>query len=178
MLTREQVRIEHGMRWGAVASVASGLVVLLAMALHLWPPGRPLSVLVVEHVGRTYLGRQGSTVATWLLAGVMQVTLGALWGALLAVVTERVNFTNALGLGAMRWFSTNVLVAPTLGWGDFGLLHLPAVSLATMLPHLAYALSVGWLMRQEDEGRAPIPLHLHLPHLHWRPSFVGRIRRH
>jgi hypothetical protein len=178
MITREADRIEHGMALGAIASVVSGLVVLVAVAFHLWPTGRPLSVLVVEMVGRDYLGRQGSKVATWLLAGVLQVSWGALCGGAMALLTERVTLANAVGFGALRWFWTQVMIAPALGWGDFGFLHLPAVAPATLLPHAVYVLCLGWMMHQEEEGRAPIPLHFHWPSLHWRPLAVGRGRRH
>jgi hypothetical protein len=175
MDAREVQRIEHAMWWGAIASVVSGLVVLAAVALHMWPPGRPLSVLVVQMVGRDYLGHQGSPVATWLLAGIMQVTWGALCGAAAALLTERMTLANAVGFGALRWFWTQVMIAPALGWGDFGFLHLPAVSVATLLPHTVYMLCLGWLMHNEEEGHV---LHFHWPHLHWRPLAVGRARRH
>jgi hypothetical protein len=154
-------RIEHGLRWGAVASVAGGIVALVLVALRLWPPGHPLSVLVVQMVGRDYLDHQGGVGLTWLVAGVLQVTWGALWGGLLAVVTDRVTPSNALGLGALRWLWTQIMVAPALGWGDFGFLHMPLLPLVTVLPHAAYTVCLGWLMRQEDEGHVPIPIHLH-----------------
>jgi hypothetical protein len=176
MDTDESQRMEHGFWWGAVAAVVSGLVVLLAMALHLWPPRQPLSVLMLQWLGREYLGREGAPVALWVVAGVIHVTYGALSGAFLVMITDRARWSEVLGFGALRWFATNVLVAPTLGWGDFGFLALPAVSLATMLPHLAYAGSLGWLLRQEEAGRSPIPLHFHWPHL--RPLHLGRTRRH
>jgi len=162
METREARRFDHGVWWGAAAAVLSGLVVLAAMALGAWPAGKPLSVLAVEMVGRDYLGREGAVAATWLLAGVIQVAWGAACGALLAVLTERVTLADALGLGALRWLFTQVVVLPALGLGDFGLLRTPtlALAIATALPHVTYALFLGWLMHQEDEGHALLPLHL------------------
>jgi hypothetical protein len=149
------------MRWGAAAAVASGLVVLVQLALRLWPAGQPLSVLAVQMVGREFLGREGAAVPTWLLAAVVHLSWGVFCGGMLAVLTDRVTLTGALGLGALRWFFTQVVVLPAVGFGDFGLLGTPALALATAVPHLAYALCLGWLMRQEEAGHAPLPLHFH-----------------
>jgi hypothetical protein len=87
---------------------------------------------------------------------------------------------NALGFGALRWSVTQVLVAPALGWGDFGLWHAPLVSLYTLLPHLAWAVTAGWLLHEEELGHVPLRhqlARLHLVHAHPRGLTSARDTR-
>jgi hypothetical protein len=88
---------------------------------------------------------------------------------MLAVLADRVTLAHALGLAAIRWMFTNTILLTALGYGDFGLLARPSLAVATAVPHLVWALCLGWLMRQEDEGHALFPLHLH-----WRLSHARR----
>jgi hypothetical protein len=162
---RELRRFVHGLAWGAAASVVGAVVTLLAMAVQLWPTTRPLSVMVTALVSQEYLGRSPSLPVMYLVASLVQLAYGAFCGGLLALVSEPVTVPSALGMGALRWFFTQVVVLSALGWGDFALFHRPSIALVTMLPQLGYALSLGWLMRQEDLGREPIWLHRRQWHL-------------
>ena len=143
------------MGWGVAATIAGGAVSLLMLALHLTTADRPLSVLVAQE----WLGRGSSTVWLYPAVGAVQLAYGALCGALLAVVAAPITLGSALGLATLRWFFTGGLLLPALGWGDFGLLRSPWLWLATMLPQLAYALTLGTVLHQEDEGREPTLLH-------------------
>jgi hypothetical protein len=164
---RDEQRFEHGFWWGAAATVVSGVIAFVALKLGLWPTGRPLTVEGIETVGHDYLGRVGPLWAAYVLAGVLQLAYGALCGGLLAIVTERVTISSALGMAGLRWLTTQIVVLPLIGFGDFGWMYGWPAMVVTALPHLAYGVTLGWLMQQEDEGREPIPLHFRHGHLVW-----------
>jgi hypothetical protein len=139
----------HGLGWGAVATVVMGLVTVAAMALRLWPAELPLSVLAARQV----LGEHPLAVLL-VPAALVQLGYGALCGGLLSTLSERVDFADALGLGLLRWLGTQLILLPALGWADFGLDRGPALALATAVPHLAYALTLGWLTTRERKHLA------------------------
>jgi hypothetical protein len=171
-------RFLHGLGWGAASTLVAGIVSLLARAAHLWPGERPISVMMAEDV----LVRMGwdGVAAPWLyvVAGAGQLVYGALCGALLALLSEPITRPSALGLGLLRWLTTQWVIFPALGWGEFGFLHNPGLAVVSALPHLAFALSLGWAMRQEDEGREPLPILLHPRQWHLAPVARLRRRRH
>lgn len=140
-------RLLHGMFWGAVCSITMGIATLLLMAVHLWPPGQPLSVLVA----RAALHVPHAGAGTYALAGAGQLALGALSGAFLVFVARPVTMPSALGMGLLRWLFTGTIVLPFLGWFDFGFQRSPLLFVVTMVPHLAFAMSLAFLMHRDDE---------------------------
>jgi hypothetical protein len=165
MDARERRRFVHGLGWGAVASVVAGAITLLLMIVQLWPAERPFSVLAAQEA----LARLGQTDVSvpflYLVGAVGQLAVGAFCGGMLTVLSEPVTMPSALGLGALRWFFTQNVVFPALGWFNFGLEQSPTLWLISIWPHLAWALSLGWLMRQEEEGRERLWLHPRQWHL-------------
>jgi hypothetical protein len=160
-LSVEARRFVHGLGWGAVATVVMGAVTLLAMAVRIWPLERPLSVLLAQQV----LGRDAALVPVLLVVAVAQLGYGAFCGGLLSTLSQRVDMGDALALGFLRWLATQLIVFSALGWSEFGLEHAPSLALATALPHLAYALSLGWLMGHDGvtgTSRPPRPRKHHL----------------
>jgi hypothetical protein len=135
------------MFWGAAASVVAGIATLLLMAIGLWPPGQPLSILVA----RTVLHAPRNTVGVLALAGMGQLAMGATMGALLCFLSRPVTMASALGLGLLRWVYTGTLTLTLLGFGDFGLRRSPLLFAAIAVPHLAWALAMGALMHRDDE---------------------------
>ena len=61
---------------------------------------------------------------------------------------------------------TQVMVLPAFGWAEFGLMRNPWLAMVTVVPHLAWALSIGWLMSRDDERVTPVlPLRLGMPRI-------------
>jgi hypothetical protein len=145
-LSAQARRFVHGLGWGAVATVAMGVVTLLVLGVHLWPLPAPLAFLGAHRLLGTSMGMP----AALLLLGVVELGYGALCGGLLTVVCDPVDLSHALALGALRWLTTQVVVFPALGLADFGLDAGTAPMLATALPQLVYAVSLGLLMRRDD----------------------------
>jgi hypothetical protein len=174
MVTTEAERFKIGMRAGAGATLAAGAISLLMLVLHLWPSDRPLSVMAARMVLNDRMGLDLSRSMLFLVAGGAQLIYGAFCGGMLALLSEPITIVAALGMGAIRWSTTQVIVAPALGWGDFGLFARPLISIYTLLPHLAFALVAAWLIRQDEPGRVPVERHLPpLRLVHARP----RLRR-
>jgi hypothetical protein len=167
-------RFQQGALAGVGATLAAGVVSLLLLRLHLWPSGRPLSIMMAQTVMNERWGLGVSSAVLYLFAGGAQLIYGAFCGGMLAFLVQPMTRTGALGMGALRWSTTQVLVAPALGWGDFGLLAQPWISVYTLLPHLAWAVTAAWLVTQEERGH--VPSLRHLPHLHF-PHFPARLRR-
>jgi hypothetical protein len=159
-LSFDETRFLHGLGWGAVATIVMGAVTLLAVAVHVWPMPAPLAVVAARHLSGTTAG------VPWpaLLLGVVELAYGALCGGLLTTLADPVDLGHALAIGALRWMTTQVVVLPALGWADFGLARGPALMLATALPHLAYAVALGLLLRRDDQR---------LSHAHPTPSPVS-----
>jgi hypothetical protein len=139
-------RFMHGLGWGAAATLVMGAFTLLATAVHLWPLAAPVSVLV----GRHFFGMNVAAPMVIVLVGLLQLLYGALCGGFLTVLCDPVDLRHALALGALRWMATQVVVFPIVGLADFGLAAGTGPMLATTLPHLVYAVSLGVLMRRDD----------------------------
>jgi hypothetical protein len=152
-LSVEARRFFHGLGWGAAATVAMGAATALTMAVGLWPLDRPLSMLVAHRL----VGDPGP-VGTLLVVAVVQLAYGALCGGLLATLSEHVDMGDALALGVLRWLATQLVVMSLLGWAEFGLDRAPVLAVATAVPHLAYALTLGWLMHR-DHLTGDVPGH-------------------
>jgi hypothetical protein len=146
-LSAEARRFVHGLGWGAAATLVMGAFTLLALVVHLWPLPAPLSVLVAQH----FLGAKVAAPVAIALLGIVELGYGALCGGFLTVLCDPVDLSHALALGAIRWLTTQWVVFPALGLADFGLAAGPGPMLATALPQLVYAVSLGLLMRRDDQ---------------------------
>jgi hypothetical protein len=141
-----QKRIVRGLAWGSVATVTMAVAALLQMGVGAWPLERPLGVYVARAL------TPGAGTIWWFVLGALgQLAFGAICGALLSALVERVTVSSALALGLLRWLTTQLLVLPLAGFPPFGLITSPPLALATAFPHLAFAVSLGWLLSHEDD---------------------------
>jgi hypothetical protein len=148
-------RFFQGASAGMLATIAMGVATLVAIALHAWPLERPLATMMTQAILPTGVG----VLWLYVLGGLGQLAYGALCGGLLAVLVERLTMSTALALGLLRWLTTQVVVLPVVGWEPFGLAASPSLALATVLPHLAFALSLGWLARDDADVVTGLPGH-------------------
>ncbi len=137
-------RFAHGLGWGAAATLVMGTVSLVLFAIGVYGTERPLSVMLARNF----------TDGIWVfaLAAFGQLLYGALSGGLLAKLSSPVTMPSALGVGLLRWLVTQMVM--------FGLMPHPLLAAVTLLPHLAWALSAGWLMHRDDEHVPGTPLRL------------------
>lgn len=81
-----------------------------------------------------------------MLTGVVShLAYGGVWGGILAIATQPVTVAKGIGLGIFLWLLMQVLVLPLLGWGFFGTAITPMIAGATLVLHLIYGITLGWL---------------------------------
>lgn len=138
---RDARRLMAGAGRGAVASAAMGGVMLVAAASGVSPMPKPVPAALVSHaLGE--LPRPG----TVMLAVATHVLYGAVAGAVFAGVVHRVTVRAALAHGVALWVVMGVAWLPYLGWGPFGTGVSPKIAVATLVLHLVYGVTLGWLL--------------------------------
>lgn len=137
--TTDRIALAAG--WGAVATLAMTALMLVGVTTGASPIPKPIPAALVEHtVGP--LSRQ-SMIVLGLLA---HVSYGAVAGGVFAAVASRVTVARGLALGTVLWALMGLTWLPYLGWGLFGLDQSAGVAGATLLLHLVYGATYGWLM--------------------------------
>ena len=71
---------------------------------------------------------------------------GGIFGGVLALVTYPVTVWKGVLLGVMLWLLMQVFWLPFLGWGPFGVAVTPIIAGATLLLHVIYGATMGWLI--------------------------------
>lgn len=90
-------------------------------------------------------------------AVVAHLGYGGTFGALLARFAPPVTLAKGVALGVALWAVMGVVVLPLLGWRLFGTAITPRVAVATLVSHLIYGGTLGFVARRGDgavAGRA------------------------
>lgn len=135
-------RFAKGFGWGVVATLAMSALMLAVTAIGASPLPGPVPVAIMGAI-------VGSAVAKPLVMGAAvtaHLAYGGFWGGVLASATSRVTVTKGVGLGVALWLVMQVVVLPLVGWGVFGTGVTPAIAVATLVPHLVYGATLGWLV--------------------------------
>lgn len=143
-------RFWNGAMWGAVATVAMSVLMILGMATGLAPMPKPIPAALVGKLTGGALP-QPALMAT---AVVLHLGYGAFWGGVLSAVTDRVTLWHGFALGVGLWLIMQMAVLPFLGWGLFGVTQTPRIALATLVLHLAYGGTFGLLTDREQTSMA------------------------
>lgn len=135
-------RFAAGFGWGLVATIAMTVVMVIGRTTGMAPIPEPIPAALVK---KTF-GDGLSAAAVMPLAMISHGLYGAVWGGIAAVALRPVTVLKGLGLGTFLWLLMQVIVLPTLGWGAFGTAITPAIAVATLVLHLVYGGTYGWLM--------------------------------
>lgn len=146
-------RLALGFGWGVVATVAMSIPMVLGFVTGISPMPVPVPLAVVS----TVLG-VGDAMARdgmpdpflLLLAASSHLAYGGFWGAILFIGTQPVTVWKGLGLGVFLWLIMQVAVLPLVGWGPFGAAISPLIGPATLLLHLIYGTTLGWLGERSE----------------------------
>lgn len=133
-------RFLSGMGWGAAATLAMSVPMVAGAAAGILPMPKPIPAALVGAVF-------GSALAPPLhmaLAAVSHFAYGAVAGGVLATISERVTVAKGLGWGILLWVLMGVAWLPFLGWGLFGTGISPRVTVATLVLHAIYGVTLGW----------------------------------
>ncbi len=132
---------------GVAAAVLLSAVMVPAFKLGVSPLPKPLGLAFAE----TLLGRT-LPLPVGLLFHVVYVTF---WAVIYVVVFRaRRTLVNALFLGLVLWLIVLVVYFPVVGWGFLGLGVGPKLIVASLVPHLLFAVFLWGLCRFAFRNRA------------------------
>ena len=135
-------RLARGFSWGVVATIAMSVLMILGVVTGISPMPRPIPAALVVAV----FGEGLPTPLIMLLAAASHLAYGGFWGAILATLTRPATIWKGIVLGVFLWFVMQIVVLPFLGWGFFGVAISPRVAVATLILHLVYGATLGWLL--------------------------------
>ena len=143
-------RFWKGFGWGVVATIAMSALMVIGMLTGMAPMPKPIPAAIVGKL----TGGALPQLAIMGLAVVLHLGYGGLWGGAFASVVRRVTVWRGIGLGVLLWLIMQVAVLPFLGWGVFGTNQTPKIAVATLILHLVYGGTFGWLMDRSGASRA------------------------
>ena len=128
----------------ATAAILS-LIMVPAFKAGLSPLPKPLGLAFAQ----VLLGEVPLPVG--LLFHVAYVTF---WSAVYVVLFERRTFLNALWLALALWVLVLILFFPVVGWGFLGLSVSPKLIVASLVPHVLFAVVLWGLCRWAFPARS------------------------
>jgi hypothetical protein len=134
-------RLTAGFGWGVVATLAMSVLMILGVTTGVSPMPSPIPEAIVSEV----LGGAPQPIIL-LLAASSHLVYGGIWGAILTALPRPVTIWKGVSLGVILWLVMQVSVLPFVGWGLFGAGITPKIAGATLILHLVYGATLGWLM--------------------------------
>ena len=123
---------------GIATAVILSLIMVPASNVGISPLPKPLGLAFAQ----VLLGEVPLPVG--LLFHVAYVTF---WSAAYVVLFERRTFLNALWLALALWVLVLVIFFPVVGWGFLGLSVSPKLIVASLVPHVLFAVILWGLCR-------------------------------
>ncbi len=125
---------------GVVTALLLTGVMVTAMKFGLSPMPKPLGLAFAE----TVLGRT-LPLPVGLLFHILYV---AFWSiAYVSLFRDSLSLTNALVLGGLLWIAVLLVFFPVVGWGFLGLTVSPKLIVASLVPHVLFAVFLWGLCR-------------------------------
>jgi hypothetical protein len=135
-------RFRKGFGWGVVATIAMSVVMIAGVLTGLSPMPKPIPVAIVGKI----LGGGLPQPALMALGAAAHLLYGGTFGGVLAIVTYPTTVGKGLLLGVILWLLMQVFWLPFLGWGMFGVAMTPMIAGATLVLHVIYGATMGWLI--------------------------------
>lgn len=132
---------------GIATAVLLSAVMVPAMRSGISPLPEPLGLAFA----RTVLGGP-VPLPVGLLFHTVYVTLWSV--AFVVLLRDRLTLRNALVLGLVLWLGVLVVFFPVVGWGFFGLGVSPRLIVASLVPHVLFAIFLWGLCRLLFRGPA------------------------
>jgi hypothetical protein len=144
-------RFLAGFGWGVVATIGMSLLMIIGLATGVSPMPKPIPAAIVGQL----LGEGTHRTLIIVLAAIAHFVYGGFWGAALADTTRPVTIWKGIGLSLFLWVLMGLFLLPALGWGFFGTAIRPKIALATLILHLVYGITLGWLLDRNLSFPAP-----------------------
>ncbi len=143
-------RVASGFGWGLVATVAMSVVMIAGVVTGLSPMPKPIPMALVA---RTFGGALAKP-ALMALGAASHLLYGGIAGAVLALIARPVTVGKAVAWALALWLLMQLVWLPYLGWGLFGGKVTFAIAGATLLLHLIYGVTLGWLLDRDTRAVA------------------------
>lgn len=125
---------------GVATAVLLSVVMVPALQLGISPLPRPLGLAFAE----TVLGGP-LPLPVGLAFHLVYVTFWSV--AFVVLFRDDLSFLKALGLGLVLWIGVLVVFFPIVGWGLLGLAVGPQLIVASLVPHVLFAVFLWGLCR-------------------------------
>lgn len=135
-------RFGPGFGWGVVATLVMSIPMVAGAVAGFLPMPRPIPAAIVGEL----LGSGLPRPVHMAVAAGSHLVYGGVAGGILAVMTRPVTVWKGAGWGVLLWVIMGVTWLPFLGWGLFGAGIDPKVTVATLVLHLIYGVTLGWLV--------------------------------
>lgn len=135
-------RFWSGFGWGTVATIAMSIPMIAGAVAGVLPMPRPIPAAIVGEIVGGGLPRP----LLMALAGGSHLAYGGVAGGVLSLLTRPVTVAKGLGWGVLLWAVMGIAWLPFLGWGLFGTSISPRVAVATLVLHVIYGATLGWLV--------------------------------
>lgn len=145
----------RGCAWGLVATLV--MTVALLIAWQLWPSGvpQPLPLAITVGIVARVFNAPSMSPGILVLAAILQLAYGAVWGGLLEVSTRRVSAWHGIVVGLGLWLIMVIFYEPMAGVETFALATNGGLWIVTLLAHVLYGYTLGALLAW-DERRHPV----------------------
>jgi hypothetical protein len=131
------------------------VVMIAGVLTGLSPMPTPIPVAIVGKI----LGGGPPQPALMALGAAVHLLYGGTFGGVLAMATYPVTVWKGVLLGIILWLLMQLFWLPFLGWGMFGVAVTPMIAGATLLLHVIYGATMGWLIDRHAH-RAPHAVHV------------------
>ena len=129
---------------GVVTAVILSLVMVPAFKAGISPLPKPLGLAFAQLI----LGEVPLPVG--LLFHIVYVTF---WSVVYIVVFKQRTFQNALWLALGLWLAVLVFFFPVVGWGFLGVAVGPKIIVASLVPHVLFAIVLWGISRRVFPAR-------------------------
>ncbi len=140
-------RLALAFGWGVVATIVMSIIMILGRVMGMAPMPKPIPMAIVSNI----FGEGIPRPLLMFLAVASHLGYGGFWSAVLAASTRPVTVWKGIALGIALWFIMQLVVLPLLGWGFFGMDITPRIAIATLILHLVYGVTLGWLVDRSSD---------------------------
>ena len=139
-----------GLWAGIAATAAMTVLMLIAKVAGISPMPKPIPIAIAARL----LGTATAPPVLMIVGAVSHFAYGAIFGVALAAYGRPVTVARGLLLGSLLWLVMQVAWLPFLGWGIFGHVITPRIAGATLVLHLVYGGTLGWLLARTNSAGA------------------------
>ena len=151
LMQRDTKRFWVGVEWGAIATLAMTIVMLLVYLIN--PRGMPDPMPLAITTGIIARVFELERITPWVVALgiVIQLGYGSIWGGQLAWSTHNATIGKGIAVGLGLWLMMLIFYVPMAGTTAFSLAESGLMWLMTLFFHLIYGVTLGAGLHRHPE---------------------------